>query len=54
MAIVKYCDTNNTPQAVDVTDGSVYVLFTDTSGEALGIDSSTRALTIIDYEHINK
>lgn len=36
MALVKYCDTNGVPQAVDVTDGSVHVLLTDADGYPTG------------------
>ena len=35
MSLVKYCDTNNIPQSVDVTDGSVHTLLTDASGVAV-------------------
>jgi hypothetical protein len=51
MAIVQYCDTNGIPQPVDVTEGSVHVVMTDSDGTPSEIDNTTHTLQIIDYEH---
>lgn len=51
MAIVQYCDTNGVPQPVDVTDGSVHVVMTDSDGIPSEVDNTTHTLQIIDYEH---
>ena len=51
MALVLFYDTNGVPQAVDVTDGSVHILLVGESGDNIKQDSSTGALTTIDYAH---
>ena len=37
MALVLFYDTNGVPQPVDVTDGSVHILFTDEDGVSYGV-----------------
>ena len=44
MALVKYCDTNGIPQAVDVTNGHVHIL-------TVGDDAETGSIKIIDFPH---
>ena len=51
MSIIQYCDTNGVPQPVDVTDGSVHVVMTDSDGIPSEVDNTTHTLQIIDYEH---
>ena len=49
--VVLFYDTNGIPQAVDVTDGSVHTLLTDSSGSPIEVDSVTGAHLTIDYAH---
>ena len=48
MAIVLFYDTNGVPQPVDVTDGSVHVLFKDASGNPVETDDTTWTLCTLE------